>query len=178
MCFFFRRVTPKMLIFMEKYNFTPLGVFPTNISWSLRDSKFPQVSKTRLNIRANLYSTVVWMASNVCISYPASPCSNSLVTLPRAPITLGITVTFMFNSFSVLLQGPGTFFTFCLASIVLCNLKIRQSPQRGFLFVSCWISLGHVVYPRLGDPFMYKNPTEFRASRYPGRIPGCAYTTS
>ena len=33
------------------------------------------------------------------ISKSSSPCTNPLVTVPRAPITIGIIITFMFHSF-------------------------------------------------------------------------------
>ena len=68
--------------------------------WSLRDSKFPQVSRTLLSILAVLNNVVAWMVS----TYPptsksSSPFSNPLVTIPKVPITIGIIVTCMFHSF-------------------------------------------------------------------------------
>ena len=84
-----------------------LRVFHTNklvvFQWSLRDNKSPQISRTHFSILADLNNEVVWMVSaNLLISKSSSPCTNPLVTVPRAPITIGITVTFMFHSFSVL----------------------------------------------------------------------------
>ena len=68
--------------------------------WSLCDSKSPQVSRTLLSILFNLYNAVVWMVSTCSlISKSSSPCTNLLVTVLSAPITIGITVTFMFHSF-------------------------------------------------------------------------------
>ena len=67
---------------------------------SLSDSKFPQVSRTLLSILAVLNSVVLWMASTCpLISKSSSPFNNPLVTLPKAPITTGIIVTFIFHSF-------------------------------------------------------------------------------
>ena len=66
--------------------------------WSLRDNKFPQVFRTLLSILADLNNAVVWMVSTSVISKSSSPPTNLLVTVPRAPITTGIIVTFMFNS--------------------------------------------------------------------------------
>ena len=67
--------------------------------WSLSDSKSPQVSRTVLSIQAVL-NVVVWMVSTRSpISKSSSPFSNPLVTVPNAPITIGIIVTFMFHSF-------------------------------------------------------------------------------
>ena len=63
--------------------------------WSLSDSKSPQGSRTLLNILA------VWMVSTrPLISQSSSPFNNPLVTVPRVPIIIVITVTFMFHVFS------------------------------------------------------------------------------
>ena len=61
--------------------------------WRLSDSKSPQVSRTPFSILA-----VVCMVST---RQPTSsrPFNNPLVTVPEAPITLGIIVTFMFQFF-------------------------------------------------------------------------------
>ena len=68
--------------------------------WSLSDSKSPQVSRTLLSILGVLNYAVVWMVSTLPpISKSSSPFSNPLVTLPNAPITIGIIVTCMFHSF-------------------------------------------------------------------------------
>ena len=68
--------------------------------WRLSDSKSPQVSRTLLSILAVLNYAVVWMVSTrPSISEPSSPFCNPLVTVPKAPITIGIIVTFIFHSF-------------------------------------------------------------------------------
>ena len=61
--------------------------------WSLRDSNSPQVSRTLLSIPADLDNAVVWMISTrPFIPISSSPRINPLVTVPNAPITIGITV--------------------------------------------------------------------------------------
>ena len=66
----------------------------------LSDNKSLQVSRTLLGILADLNNVVVWMVSTLpCISKSSSHFINPLVTAPRAPITIGINVTFMFHSF-------------------------------------------------------------------------------
>ena len=66
----------------------------------LSDSKSPQVSRTLLSILAVLNNVLVWMVSTrPPTSKSSSPFSNPLVTVPKAPITIGIIVTFMFHSF-------------------------------------------------------------------------------
>ena len=68
--------------------------------WNLSDSKSPQVSRTLLSILAVLNNVVVWMVSaRPPTSKSSSPFSNPLVTVPNAPITIGIIVTCMFHSF-------------------------------------------------------------------------------
>ena len=68
--------------------------------WSLSNSKSPQVSRTLLSILAVLNNAVVWMVSTrLPTSKSSSPFSNPLVTVPKAPITIGIIVTCMFHSF-------------------------------------------------------------------------------
>ena len=68
--------------------------------WSLSDSKSPQVSWTLLSILADVSNVVDWMISTHILIYNSSiRFTNSLVTVPSALITIGITVTFMFHSF-------------------------------------------------------------------------------
>ena len=68
--------------------------------WSLSDSKSPQVFWILLSILADLDNAVVWTVStHPVISKSSSHCTNPLLTVPRAPITIGIIVTFMFHSF-------------------------------------------------------------------------------
>ena len=65
--------------------------------WSLSDSWSPQVSWTLLSI---LVDTVVWVISiHPLISTSSSPSTNRLLTVPSAPITIGITVIFTFHVF-------------------------------------------------------------------------------
>ena len=68
--------------------------------WSLSDCKCPQGSRTILSILAVYNNVVVWMVSTrPSTSKSARPFSNPLVTVPNAPITIGIIFTCMFHSF-------------------------------------------------------------------------------
>ena len=68
--------------------------------WSLSDSESPQVSRTLLSILAALNNAVVWMVSTRPSTFKSSsPFSNPSVTVPNAPIRIGIIVTCMFLSF-------------------------------------------------------------------------------
>ena len=67
---------------------------------SLSNSKSPQVFRTLLSILAVLKNAVVWMVStHPPTSKSFSPFNSPLVTVPNGPITIGITVTFMFHIF-------------------------------------------------------------------------------
>ena len=66
---------------------------------SLSDSKSPQVSRTLLSILA-FNNAVVWMVSTrPPTSKSSRPFNTPSVTVPKAPITIGTIVTFMFHSF-------------------------------------------------------------------------------
>ena len=68
--------------------------------WSLSDSKSPQVFRTLLSILAVLNNAVIWMISTRPPTSKSSSCFCShFVTLPTAPITIGLIVTFMPHSF-------------------------------------------------------------------------------
>ena len=68
--------------------------------WSLSDSKSPQVSRTLFSFLSVLNNDVIWMVSTrPPTSKSSNPFSNPLVTVPNAPITIGIIVTCMFHSF-------------------------------------------------------------------------------
>ena len=67
--------------------------------WRLSDSKSPQFSRTLLSILAVFNNAVVWMVSTRSPTSKSSrPFNNPLATVPKAPITIGINVTFMFHS--------------------------------------------------------------------------------
>ena len=68
--------------------------------WSLSDWKSPQVSRALVGILANLNNAVVWMVSTRPLIFKSySSYINPLVTVPSAPITTGITVTFLIYNF-------------------------------------------------------------------------------
>ena len=75
--------------------------------WNLSDSKSTQVSRILLSILAVLNIAVALMVSTrLPTSKSSSPFSNPLVTVPKAPITIGIILTFMFHVFfSIPLKG-------------------------------------------------------------------------
>ena len=122
--------------------------------WSLSDSKSPQVSMTLLDILADLSNAVVWIVSTrPLVSKSFNPSTNPLVTVPSAPITIGITVTFMFHSFIqfpckvfvLILVFVCFVFLFCFLfvfvclffSLLFCGQPGQKSPQSCKFSFSC-----------------------------------------
>ena len=107
--------------------------------WSLSDSKCPQVSRTLLSILADLNKAVVWIVSTRPLIFKSSShCTNHLVTVPRAPITIGIIVTSCSTAFSVPLQGRGTypsFHIFQFHSAVRRDRKVHNSASPLFFLL-------------------------------------------
>ena len=145
--------------------------------WSLGDSNSPQVPRSFLNILADLNNTVVLMVSpRPPISKSSSLCINPLVTVPRAPIITGITVTFMFHSFFISLARSkySSLFSFSF-NFTLWSAGTAKSTICKFAF-SCWLLQGKVVWSRLGDLFISQNLRGVCASHSSGQTLGCAYT--
>ena len=100
--------------------------------WSLSDIKSPQVSRTLLGILAVLNNVVVWMVSTrPPTSKSSGPFSNPLVTVPKAPITIGIIVTFIFHSsFTVLRQSPSIWLTFSVLLFFTLRSAVTTKSTR------------------------------------------------
>ena len=83
------------------------------LHWSFSDSKSPQVSRALLSILAVLKNAVILMVSTrPPTSNSSRPFSNPLVTVPRAPITVGTIVTFMlFSVWEFFTQALGDGYT-------------------------------------------------------------------
>ena len=109
-------------------------------NWSLIDSKSPQATRILLSILADLIIAVVRMVSiHPLISMSSSPCTNPLVTVPRAPITICITVTLIFHSFffSSLVGFFISLFAFLLFySVARRNIKFHYSV--GLFLFTIW----------------------------------------
>ena len=135
------------------YYFTLLRVFHTSVSrWFLIGVWVTAslIKSPELSIPDDLNNALVWIVSTLPpFSNFSSPFTNFLVTVPSAPITMSITVTFMFNCFFsslarsrylssscsivllVLLQSPFIHLPFRFLSFLLYDLPWRQSPQFG-----------------------------------------------
>ena len=145
--------------------------------WSLSNSKSPQVSRTLLSILAVLNNVVVWMVSTrPPTSKSSTPFRNPLVTVPNAPITIGIIVTCMFHSFfnSLARSRNLSFFSHSF-SFILWSAGTAKSTILQVLFF-CWLLLGLVFWPRLGDLCVCQSPIGVCVCYFLGQVLGCAYT--
>ena len=99
--------------------------------WSLSDNNSSRVSRTLLSILAVLNNAVVWMVSTrLPTSKSSNPFSNPLVTVPNAPITIGIIVTCMLHSYYYYYYYyPLKLFTSALAHGFSLEFECQQSPQ-------------------------------------------------
>ena len=143
------------------------------VSHGSLNNKSPQVFWTRLNILSDLNNVVVWMVSNRPIIFKSSsPCTNLLVTVPGALITIGIIVTFIFHSFFnslVRLRYLALFshsFNFTLWSAGTAKSTIRQvlffyyhylknfHPSVSWLFFTgVWVIASFLKHPGLNLVF-------------------------
>ena len=130
-------------------------------SWS--DSKSPKVSRALLWILAEFNDAVVSMASTrPLISKSSSPCTNLLLTIPTAPITIGITTTFLFYIFfqfsSKVLVLIFLLVFFQSPSIVSRESKILNSPNSLFLILNyaLVLSSGRDYYYYYHYSFIFK----------------------
>ena len=144
---------------------------------SLSDSKSPQVSRTLLSIQAVLNNAVVWMVSNrPPTSKSSSPFNNLSVTVQKAPITIGIIVTFMFHSFfnSLARSRYLSFFSYSF-SFILWSAGTAKSTNLQILFF-CWLLLGLIFWLRLVDLSVCQSPKGVYVCHSLGQMLGCAYT--
>ena len=110
--------------------------------WILSDSKSPQVSRTLLSILAVLNNVVVWIVPppRPPTSKSSSPFSNPFLTVPNAPITIGVIVTSMFHSF---FQFPSK----AQVLILLFTLSVLFCGQPGLSLLS--FTWNHISVLRL-----------------------------
>ena len=66
-------------------------------------------------------------------------------------------------------------FSLSFTFFLFFGLLRQQSSLLSRLSFFDWLSLGLIVWPRLGDPFVSQNSEEICAS-FPGKVLGCAYT--
>ena len=106
----------------------------------------------------------------------SSPNTNRLVSTPRAPVTVGITVSYKSQSF---------FSSFARSKYLTFSLSLNftsgpSGPQRtlfsGFCLFFSHLSLRVVICPRLGNAFLSQNVSDYWALNSHGHILSCAHT--
>ena len=118
--------------------------------WSLSDSKSSQVSRTLISILVD-FSNAVVISTCFLISKFSSPFNNPLMTVLKAPITIGIIITFMFHCF---FNSQARFRYLSFFSLPF-NFTLNSA---GSLFLLIITRSGH--WPRFGDPLYVKIPKE------------------
>ena len=135
---------------------------------TLNNSKYPKVCWILLSILADLNNAVVW--SLLVILFPNSPApvpaTNYNWCYPHPPLQC----FFSSPTRSLYLSLFSLSFSFTQWSTRMAKSSIMK-----VLFIFWWLSLGLVVWPRLGDLFISQNPKELCAPRLLGRSPGYVY---
>ena len=118
-----------------------------------------------------------------------------LFTIPKAPVTIGVTVTFMFHSFSNSLARSRylSFFSYSF-SFILWSAGTAKSTILQILFLLLlllllyyylqfckfsffyWLLLGLVFWLRLSNPSVCQSPTGVYVSHFFGQMLGFAFT--
>ena len=119
--------------------------------WSLSDSKSPQFSRIRLRILAVLSHAVVWIvATRPPTSKSSRPFNNPLVIVPKAPITIGTIVTFIFHSFfNFLARSRYLFFFSHSFRFILWSAGLAQRLECSPMARETWVQSQVESYQRL-----------------------------
>ena len=137
-------VSTRILIFYSSSLFTkPLVYYFYYYSFKGFSYQLTLGMKNRQTPRSfSVFIIIVWIVSTCpFISKSSSPIIHPLVTVPSAPITIGIIVTFMFHWFFSSLTRSKFLFTF---SFTQWSAGIAKSTVLLVLFF-CWLSHGQVV---------------------------------
>ena len=94
------------------------------------DSKSPQVFRTLLSILAVPNNAVIWIVSTRSPTSKSSrPFNNPLVIVPKAPITSGTIIIFVFHRFFNSLARSRNLSFFLIPSVLFCGHLGQQSRQ-------------------------------------------------
>ena len=110
------------------------------------------------------------------ISKYSSPFNNPLVTVLKAPITIGIIFTFMFHSFfnSLARSRNLSFFSHSFIFILWSAGTVNPIILEILFFLLLLFSL--VFWLRLGNPSLCQSPIGVYVCHFLGQKLGCAYT--
>ena len=146
--------------------------------WSLSDTKSPQFSRTLLSVLAVFSNAVIWIVStHPPTSKSSRPFNNPLLTVPKAPIAIGMIFTCMLHFFffnSLASSRYLSFFSHSFTFILWSAGTVKSTILQVLFF--CWLLLDLVFGPRLGYPFVCENTTGVYVCYFLGQVLGCAYT--
>ena len=113
--------------------------------WRLSDSKSLQISRVLLSILAVFNNAAFWTVSTrPPTSKSSRPFNNPLITVPKAPITIGIIVTFIYHSF-VQFSCNSLFIFFKFYSVVSRDSKVHNFADFLFLLLMIIIRSGLLI---------------------------------
>ena len=145
--------------------------------WSLSGSRSHQISRTLLSILAILNNAIILMVSaRLPTSKSSNPFNNPLVTVPKALITIGIIVPFMFHCFSSILQQDRYIFLFTFFqfySVVTRNRKVDNFANSLFLLLII-IRSGHQA--KISRSVCTSSPIGVYVCHFLRQVLGRAYT--
>ena len=146
--------------------------------WSLSDSVSPQVSRTLLSILAVFNNAVFWIFSTrPPTSKSSRPFNNPLVTVPKAPMTIGTIVTLMFHIFFQFSSKVEILILFSHSfSFILRSARTAKWTIFKITIVFCGGLLkGLVFWPRVGDPCVCQSHIGVYLRHFLGQVLCCAY---
>ena len=143
-----------------------------HIEWQQVSSSLQDSSLAVLN------NAVAWMVSTSPLTFnSSSPFNHPLVTVPKAPITIGIIVTFMFHIFKDSLARSRNLSLFSHSfCFILRSAGTAKSTILKILFFFCWLLLGLVFWSRFSDPSVCQRPIGVYLCHFLWQILGCIYT--
>ena len=121
--------------------------------WNPNDSKSTQLSKTLLNILANLRRILVSMASILPLISSSQFFSRFFGIFTRFSALIDITVTFMFHKDFYLSSKDQVFIQFFCFTFTLISWNWEVYELISFLS-SYWLQLGLIFWPGLAEPFV------------------------
>ena len=107
-----------------------LRVFHLSVSWWFSTEVWVTTSFLKspalFSVFSSISTTLQFGQSSIrlVVSKSPSPCTNLLVTVPRAPIAIGMIVNFIFHSFSIPLKCRVTYSSFRILSILLWKFSL------------------------------------------------------
>ena len=125
------------------------------------------------------YPTVIWMVSILpLISHSFCLLFRHLEIIPRAPIIIRITNTYVFYIFSTFWQNPSIClsFGFFWAGVSHRDTFELQNLKGNNFFCFSWLSLDSVFGLGSGDPLVSQSPRKFNLSNFLRQILVYAYT--